>query len=192
MDLAEAMAPKSDQMNGDDLLTAPRTVTIKKVRITGGAQQPVSIDLEEFPRPWKPSKSMLRVMADRTIWGPDETKWAGGRLTLFRNPDVRFGDEKVGGIRISHVSGITKRTTVSLTIAKGRKGPFTVEPLPDTAPTSPPVSEETVARLAELRAEWEGATEERRTEIRAEVAALERTPDDTPPEANFGDAAVGA
>lgn len=172
MDLAEAMAPKSDQMNGDDLLTAPRTLTIKAVRIVGG-EQPVSIDFEEFPRPWKPSKSMLRVLADRAVWGPDETKWAGHRLTLFRNPDVKFGADKVGGIRVSHVSGISKKTAVVITMTRGKKAPYVVEPLPESAPTSPPVAEETVARLAELRAEWKDATAERRTEIAAEVKALE-------------------
>ena len=171
MDLAEAMAPKSDQMNGDDLITGPRTVTIRAVRIVGG-EQPVCVDLVEFPRPWKPSKSMLRVMADRSVWGPDESKWARGRLTLFRNPDVKFGPDKVGGIRISHISGITKKTGIPLTISKGRKAVFTVEPLPDTAPTSPPIDEETVARLAELRAEWKTADRERRTIIEAEVDAL--------------------
>lgn len=177
MDLAEAMAPKSDQMNGDDLLVSPRTVTIKAVRIVGG-EQPVVVDLVEFPRPWKPSKSMLRVMADRSVWGPHESKWAGGRLTLFRNPEIKFGGDKVGGIRISHISGITKKTTVVITVSKGRKGPYVVDPLPDSAPTSPPVAEETVARLAELRAEWKTAEPERRKVIEAEVNALSADPPD--------------
>jgi hypothetical protein len=172
MDLAEAMAPKSDQMNGDDLLTAPRTVTIKAVRIVGG-EQPVSVDLVEFPRPWKPSKSMLRVLASRDVWGPDETKWAGGRLTLFRDPGVKFGGDAVGGIRVSHVSGITQRTTVQITLTRGRKGPYTVEPLPASAPTSPPIDEDTVARVAELRAEWKTADDARKAEIESQVQQLQ-------------------
>jgi hypothetical protein len=172
MDLAEAMAPKSDQMNGDDLITGPRTVTIKGVRIVGG-EQPVCVDLVEFPRPWKPSKSMLRVLADRAIWGPDEKTWPGKRLTLFRDPTITFGPEKVGGIRISHVSGIPKKQTVVITKTRGKKMPYSVEPLTDSTPNSPPVDEETVARLAELRQEWKSADPERRKAIEAEVAELE-------------------
>lgn len=171
MDLAEATAPKSDQMNGDDLLVAPKTVTIKEVRIVGG-EQPVCIDLEEFPRPWKPAKTMLRVLMDKRVWGPDEKVWAGKRLTLFRQPDVKFGGVALGGIRISHVEGIAERTTIQVTITKGKKGPYTVEPLPAGAPTSPPVSEESVARLADLRAEWKTADPERRKVIEAEVEKL--------------------
>jgi hypothetical protein len=47
-----------------------------------------------------------------------------------------------------------------------------VDPLPDDAPSAPPVDEETVARLAELREEWKTADPERRKVIEADVAAL--------------------
>lgn len=174
MDLAEAMAPKSDQMNGDDLLTGPRTVTIKAVRIVGG-QQPVHVSLEEFPRPWKPCKSMLRVMADRQLFGPDETQWPGHRVSLYRNADVMFGDDKAGGIRISHADSITKRTTIVITVSKGRKAPYVVEPLPDDAPSSP-VLTETEVRIAALQTEWQSATPERKAAIQAEVADLRAGP----------------
>jgi hypothetical protein len=62
---------------------------------------------------------------------------------------------------------------VALTVTRGKRAPYVVEPLPDAAPTSPPVDEETVARLAELRQEWKGADPERRKAIEAEVAELE-------------------
>ncbi len=170
MDLAEATAPKSDQLNADDLLVAPKTVTIKAVRIVGG-EQPVCIDLEEFPRPWKPAKTMLRVLMDAKVWGPDETKWAGRRVTLFREPNVKFGGVALGGIRVSHVEGIDQPVTVQVTVTKGKKGPYPVEPLASSTPSSQPVSE-TQLRIAELTAEWHNADESRKAEIQVEVEAL--------------------
>lgn len=173
MDLTESIAPKSDQMNADDLMSGPRTFTIAEVR-KGSPEQPVDIVLAEFPpgRPFKPSKSMRRVMV--AAWGPDASTYAGRRLTLYRDPEITFGKDKVGGIRISHMSHLpnSKRLTLALTVTRGKRAPYVVEPLPDAAPTAPKLDEETVARLADLRAEWKDADPERRKVIEAEVSAL--------------------
>jgi hypothetical protein len=45
-DMSPVIVPKSDQINADDLISGPMTVTIKDVQITGGTEQPVSIALE--------------------------------------------------------------------------------------------------------------------------------------------------
>ena len=96
MDLTESIAPRSDQLNSDDLVTGPVTVTITEVR-AGNPEQPVEVHTAEFPgRPYKPSKSMRRVMVQ--AWGAEASAYAGHRLTLFRNPEITFGREKVGGI----------------------------------------------------------------------------------------------
>jgi hypothetical protein len=131
MDLTQSIVPKSDQLNSDDLIAGPVTVTINEVR-AGNAEQPVEVHLEEFPgRPYKPSKSMRRVMVQ--AWGAEASTYAGHRLTLFRNPEIKFGGATVGGIEISHMSHLTKRLTVSLMVTRGKRKPFTVEPLPDAA-----------------------------------------------------------
>ena len=176
MDLTDTIAPKSDQMNADDLISGPRTFTIAEVRKGASDEQPVDVVLAEFPkgRPFKPSKSMRRVMV--AAWGKDADAYVGRRLTLYRDPDITFGKERVGGIRISHMSHIGKRLNMALTITRGRRAPFVVEPLPDEAPTSAPVDEETVARLADLRAEWKTADAERKKAIEAEVATLQGAP----------------
>ncbi|MGB2557768.1 hypothetical protein [Cellulosimicrobium cellulans] len=152
MDLTETIAPKSDQLNAEDLLTGPRTFTIEKVT-AGTAEQPVNVHLVEMPgRPYRPSKSMRRVMVD--AWGKEAAQYSGRRLTLYRDPEVTFGRDKVGGIKISHLSHIEKRRTVALTITRGKRAPFTVEPLPDapTAPTTDQVAAST--DQAELQAWW--------------------------------------
>lgn len=146
MDIADTVAPKSDQMNADDLLTGPRTFTITSVVVRGG-EQPVSVYLAEFPdgRPFKPSKGMRRVMIE--VWGKESATYPGKRLTLFRNPKVRYAGQEIGGIQISHMSHLSARKTLALTESQKSRVPFVVDPLPDDAPTSPVVSADTLAEL---------------------------------------------
>lgn len=132
--LERALAPNSDQLNADDLITGPITVTVTAVRVkevTGKGQQPIEIDLKEYPRPYKPCKSMGRVLC--AMWGTDPDKWTGRRLTLYRDDGVMFGGDRVGGIRISHMSDLgAKRKEIALTTTRGKKGLFAVQLL-DTA-----------------------------------------------------------
>lgn len=149
MDMTETIEPKSDQLNADDLMSGPRTFTIAEVRRASSAEQPVDIVLAEFPagRPFKPSKSMRRVLV--MIWGKESSAYVGRRLTLYRDPEIKFGPDKVGGVRISHMSHLAKRETIALTVTRGKRAPYVVEPLPDAAPTSPAVAAETLAELTD-------------------------------------------
>jgi len=63
------------------------------------------------------------------VWGPDGAKFAGRRMTLYRDDAVRFGNAPVGGIRISHMSGIDRDVTMALTATRAARKPFTVSPL---------------------------------------------------------------
>jgi hypothetical protein len=177
MDMTETIAPKSDQLNADDLMTGPRTFTIEKVS-RGTAEQPVDVHLVEFPgRPFKPSKSMRRVMV--AAWGSNAANYSGQRLTLYRDAEITFGRDKVGGIRISHMSGIDKALTLALTVTRGKRSPYVVKPLADEPaaikPADKPASDN-AARIAELRAEWKTADDERRLDIEADVARLSEQP----------------
>jgi hypothetical protein len=128
MDMTESIAPKSDQLDAVDLLSGPRTFTIERVS-KHNPEQPFNFHLAEFPRVWRPGKSMRRVLV--AAWGPDATKYAGQRVTLFCDPSVQFGGEVVGGSRISHMSGIDKPLRVPLLVKRGKSAIFTVQPLPD-------------------------------------------------------------
>lgn len=139
MDLSTTIQAKSDQLNADDLIGGPVTVTIREVT-EGTSEQPANIHLVEYPgRAYRPSLSMRRVLV--TVWGGDTTVYAGRRLTLYRNPNTKFGRDVVGGIEISHMSHIEQRTNVSLTVTRGKKKPFPVDPLVEAqaapAPPSP-------------------------------------------------------
>jgi len=164
MDLTESIAPRSDQVNADDLIGGPATYTIREVR-KGAAEQPFDFMLVETDRAYRPSKTMRRLIV--AAWGPDANAYTGRRLTLYREPSIMFGGQKVGGIRISHMSHLTGRLTEKFQTTRGKRETFTVDPLPDA-----PAPDPNAARLAALRDEYRGATDERKAEIRAEVAAL--------------------
>lgn len=135
MDLTESIAPRSDQLNADDLMSGPITVTITDVR-EGAAEQPVDVILAEYPgRAYRPSKSMRRIIV--MAWGAKSAAYTGHRLTLFRNPEITFGRDKVGGIEIAEMSHIEKPLTVALTATRGKRKNFTVKPLAPLALTAP-------------------------------------------------------
>lgn len=170
MDISDTIIPKSDQQSFDDYLAGPKTVTVSEVT-KGSAEQPVDIHLAEFPgRPYRPSKSMRRVLV--AAWGKDSSVYAGRRMTLYGDPSVKFGGDRVGGIKISHLSHIDERLSVALTVTRGKRAPHTVDPLPDlpTEPTAEQIAECTDE--ATLKAWWPVSSGERQQQIKARVAEL--------------------
>ena len=159
-DITETLAPNSDQLDAVDLLGKPQTFTIADVS-KGNAEQPVNVHLAEFPRPWRPGKSMRRVLA--ACWGVEASEWVGRRVELFCDTDVVFGGKAVGGTRIKRISHIDKAQKIPLLVTRGKSAIYVVDPLPDAPAPS---------RADVLKAEWYSATPERRAEIEQEVAAL--------------------
>ena len=123
--LADTIKPKSDQLNADDLLTGPITVTILDVK-RGSADQPVSIAIDG-QMPFKPCKTMRRVLV--TAWGQDGKAWIGKSMTLFCDPTVKWGGVALGGIRISHLSDIDGSMNMMLTQSRGRKSQVVIHPI---------------------------------------------------------------
>jgi hypothetical protein len=135
MNLSSTIIPKSDQLNADDLLAAPRTIRITSVD-AGSAEQPVTIHYEgENGRPYKPCKSMRRVLV--AMWGSDGSVYPGRSLTLYCDPSVKFGGETTGGIRISHASDLAETMTIPLTVTRGKRKPYTVQVLAKAAEVKP-------------------------------------------------------
>jgi len=168
MDITDTLAPKSDQLDAVDLLGGPRTFTIEKVT-QGNAEQPVQVHLAEFPRVWRPGKSMRRVLA--ACWGAQATEWTGRRLTLYCDPSVVFGGLAVGGTRISHMSHIDAPKKMPLLVAKGKSAVFTVQPLVEQAP-APALDVATSTDEAALRQAWQQASPDVKAAIEARVAEL--------------------
>lgn len=170
MDISTTTVPKSDQINAEDLLAGPMTFTVSEVK-AGSAEQPVDIHMAELPgRPYRPSKSMRRVLMN--AWGRETSIYSGRRITLYRDAEVRFGPEAVGGIKISHLSHISEPVSLALTIKRGQRAKHRVDPLLDApaAPEPPPLD---TLDADGLRALWkQTADPELRKTIEARVAEL--------------------
>lgn len=127
-DMTPIIQARSDQQNADDFMGGPRTIKITKVSLNPGSEQPCSISFEgDDGKPWRPCKSMARVLV--LVWGPDSKNYVGKSLTLYRDPDVKWGGMAVGGIRISHMSDMKSNAPLMLTVTRGKKAPYTVKPL---------------------------------------------------------------
>lgn len=155
-DISTTTAPRSDQQNFDDYVAGPRIVTITEVK-RGTEEQPVEVHLAEFPgRPFKPAKSMRRVLVQ--AWGPDASQYAGRRMELVGDPTVKFGGAVVGGVRIARLSHIEKPMTMALTVSKGKRAPYVIKPLPDAPQTPDYLADAKAAQtLDEWRQVWQRA-----------------------------------
>ena len=152
MDMTPTLEAKSNQLTSDDLIAGPKTITVTKVA-AGNNEQPVAISYDgDQGKPWYPCKSMRRVLV--AAWGADAKGYVGRSMTLFRDPEVSYGGIKVGGIRISHLSGLDSPLSIALTVTRQKRSPYKVQPLkapapapaPDTAAPTP-----AAAALAECR-----------------------------------------
>lgn len=127
-DLRPTIIPKSDQLNAEQLLGGPITITVSDVRVSDSGEQPVVVHYEgENGRPFKPCKTMRKVLIH--AWGTDGRKWIGRSMTLYNDPSVKFGGDDVGGIRISHMSDIERDVKVSLTSTRGKKAKYEIKRL---------------------------------------------------------------
>lgn len=159
-DMTAIIAPRSDQLNADDLLSGPRTIKITKVEVNPGVEQPCTVHYEgENGRPFKPCKSMARVMV--LVWGADSKQYAGKSMTLYHDPEVKWGGMKVGGIRISHMSDMKSNAPLMLTVTRGKKAPYSVKPLaadvvplkvvtPESEPAAQPDAFSVVSFMSEV------------------------------------------
>jgi len=149
MNLTNTVAPKSDQLNADDLIAGP--ITIKISGITAGSpEQTVNISFDgDNKRPWRPSKGMRLVLV--ALYGAKSSAYIGKRVTLYNDPTVTFGPDTTGGIRISHASDIREAMIIALTVKKGKRKPYRVDPLPAPAEApQTPANAISPAELAEL------------------------------------------
>jgi len=151
VDMTDTIIPKSDQLNADDLIAGPLTVTITKVARASTAEQPIAVSFDgDGGKPYFPCKSMRRVMV--TVWGPDASAYTGRSMTLYRDPEVTWGGMAVGGIRISHMSHMEGPVVLALTATKKARKPYKVLPLQIAKPAVDPA----IAVAAELVAFADG------------------------------------
>jgi hypothetical protein len=134
MDISDTIIANSEQVGADDLLAGPVTATITGVE-KGTAEQPVFIHLDAFPgRTYRPAKSMRRILI--AAWGAESSTYIGRSITVYNDPTVRWAGQAVGGVRISGLSHIDKPLTVALTVSRGKRSPYVVQPIAAPKDTS--------------------------------------------------------
>lgn len=152
---------KTDQLNYEDMLGGvTRIVTIAEVR-KGSKEQQYDIAIEGDDRYWRPPATVLKLLV--AAWGDEAAAWVGRHAKLYGDPEVTFGREKVGGIRVSHLSHIDGPVSAMLSETRGKRKRHVAEPLPEAE-----------LRIHLLRAEYRVADPDRKKAIEAEVASLQQ------------------
>lgn len=171
VNIAATLVSNSTQLDNIDLMGGARDFTIVDAAMNEGSEQPLSIRLAEYDRPWKPGLTMRRLLSE--MWGSETDAWSGRRVRLFRDETVSFGKSRTGGTRISHASHIDKKITVTLPTSKGKFGEFTVHPLIESAPSQQAPPEPTAEQVAActdlgvLERMWQVSGRERQAQIEA-------------------------
>jgi hypothetical protein len=134
-DMRAVIEPKSDQLNTDDLISGPRTIRIRDVKIAPSGEQRVSVFFDgDNGKPWRPCKGMCRIMVE--AWGADAKEYIGRWCTLYREPKVTWAGLQIGGIRISHMSHIERDMVTAVTESQKRRSPLIVKVLTVPAPAA--------------------------------------------------------
>lgn len=145
-DVTKAIAPKSDQLNADSLITGPMTIRIRDVKVSDG-EQPIWVYFDgDDNKPWKPCKTAARCLA--SIWGPNAAQWIGMHCTIYNDPTVTWAGAAVGGIRVSHMEGLDKPRALQLTKTRGKKGTVTIQPLETGGASEPQVDQDAALQSA--------------------------------------------
>ena len=128
IDISDTLKAKSDQLNADDLVGGPIRVQIEDVRLTQGDDTgPVTVRISGGHMPWKPCKTMRRVLA--SAWGTNAAVWRGRWVELYCDPKVKFGGKEVGGIRIARMSHIDGERVLNLAVTKDKKQAYRISVL---------------------------------------------------------------
>jgi hypothetical protein len=157
IDISQTIIPKSDQLNAEQLLSDNLTITVTRVEVgNSSAEQPVSIYYEgDKGRPYKPCKTMRKLLA--YAWSSNAAEWVGRSMTLYNDPEVKFGGEMVGGIRISHMTDIQADIRVSLTTTRGKKAATSVRKMDRPASVDHIGLINAAADMEELKAAFKAA-----------------------------------
>lgn len=128
IDFTDTIIAKSDQLNAADI-AGSMTIKITDAKRVSDPDQPIQIFYESGGnKPWKPCKTMRRVMAK--VWG-SKVDLKGKLITLVCDPKVTWGGAEVGGIRITHMSGIEKEVNIPVRVSRHKVEPYKIIPIKD-------------------------------------------------------------
>lgn len=129
-DMTKTITIKSDQLNSENLIGKEMVIKITKVETDKGDQQPCWIFFEgDNNKPYRPSLTMRKLLI--MGWGEDSNLYIGRKLKLFRNPETKFGTDKVGGIEFREMSDINEPVIACLALTRNKKKTYIIKPLVD-------------------------------------------------------------
>ena len=129
-DLSGTIKSKSDQLNADDLIAGQITIQVEGITRVSDPKQPIHIYYYGCEgKPFKPCLTVRRILI--ALWGKDGSQWTDRLMNLYVDASVSFGSQKnIGGIRVNAVSHINSAATISLTVRRGMKQHFVIQPIP--------------------------------------------------------------
>jgi hypothetical protein len=168
IDFSDTIIAKSDQLNAADIADS-MTIKITDAKKLQDPDQPVHIFYEGGgKKPWKPCKTMRRVIAK--VWG-SKVDLKDRLITVVCDPKVTWGGAEVGGIRITHMSHIDGKKTLPVRVSRHKVEKYVVLPITgvvDTKPSQEDVDADAVVEAGDLAAsqgveafkEWAQSLEE--------------------------------
>lgn len=128
--LRKTIDPNSQQINADDLLGITKIIRITEAIVKETKDQPLWVHFYgDNNKPYKPNITMRKLLI--YAWGDESDDWIGRSIELYNDPEVRFGPQKTGGIKISRISHIEKDIRVLLQTTRGKRSEFIVGRLPN-------------------------------------------------------------
>jgi hypothetical protein len=127
-DLVALTKANANQLNAADIASGAVTVRVTSVKNNKSAdgKQPIAVHIDGGYKPWMPCLTVRRLLIK--AWGNPKT-WPGRRATLYNDPEVTYGKDKTGGIRVSHLSDIQRPVKVTLPVRRGVYVEYTILPM---------------------------------------------------------------
>lgn len=127
-----------DYMNADTLLAGDLTLTIDSVSLEEVEDKDKKLTKnklviywqEHGAKPWIPCKTSAKSLS--VVWGDSLRAWKGRKVTLFRDPTVKFGSKTTGGIRVRGMPDLPSPVSFEFAAnTKTRPKTFTLIPTSD-------------------------------------------------------------
>lgn len=134
MKIADAFPSNWLQMadvEGGDLTVTIEQVSTAKMR--DGKTKPV-LYFRGQPKGLILNKTNARIIEQDLRYGDDMDQWVGKRITLYGDPNISFGDEQVGGIRVRKGAAVAPKRNPTPPQRHVPKPQTTEEELDDEVP----------------------------------------------------------
>lgn len=181
-DFEKTLEAKSDQINAADLVGREMTITITGVTVNLREAQKTDFKIAESEKLYRPCLGMRRLIA--SIWGTNPQLFIGRSLTIYRDPEVVYGGDVMGGIRISAASHIDGEKKIPIRTSRTKVKTYTVRPIQANAPAASQTQPVDPDDLPEAQAEaakgtvsfkaWYAANPDKRAGIKGAMDELKQ------------------